>query len=357
MFKNKHLDTLVYLRGFCAFAVVLGHSRFLNKQVDISSGYSLGWFERLILLPTSLAEEAVSVFFLISGFLVGQQTFERVKLKEFSWGRFLIDRLSRYWTVLLPGLVITYLFSKISVTSDVSFNSKKIFYEAFCNCFFLMSARCSPFQNNNSLWSLGYEFFFYLIFALVINAAFSPNYKKKISYLILTLIIIALFGPNILILMPAWLFGFFISLIYQKTKILVFLKNKKNRVIIYILFGLSFFLPNILNLSQFNTIIMSAISVSPIFLILITVLRDWKFQSKTINLFLIYLGNTSFSIYVFHVPIIQFIYRIRTPLSNDKEILFIYFTAILSAFISSIFYFFFEKYTRNVRYILNRAFE
>ncbi|MFQ3189263.1 MAG: peptidoglycan/LPS O-acetylase OafA/YrhL [Paraglaciecola sp.] len=56
-----------------------------------------------------------------------------------------------------------------------------------------------PFSNG-PFWSLGYEFWYYVIFAIVFYI------KTPIKYLLL-LVICLFVGPKILLLLPIWLMG------------------------------------------------------------------------------------------------------------------------------------------------------
>jgi peptidoglycan/LPS O-acetylase OafA/YrhL len=87
---NRGLDVV---RGAAAILVVLGHSRELLFTAQGLPVSGKGGFEKLLLAPTSLAQESVAVFFVLSGYLVGGQVVRQVRANRFSWPVYLANRL------------------------------------------------------------------------------------------------------------------------------------------------------------------------------------------------------------------------------------------------------------------------
>ena len=101
------LYILNWIRGLCAILVVLGHARSLGWAHGLPSTLWSGDLSRIILLPSSFAMESVSVFFVISGYLVGGQIYNQIINGSFLWRRFLVDRMTRLYIVLIPGMIFT----------------------------------------------------------------------------------------------------------------------------------------------------------------------------------------------------------------------------------------------------------
>lgn len=176
--RSRFLDLI---RGTAAVLVVMSHARnFLIVDNASASTHSL--MAQLIYAATALGHEAVLVFFVLSGYLVGGKTALLFGADRFSWPRFLIERISRLWVVLLPALAITGLINWGACSSAVE--------SAYCaadqglavmagnpplanqsvqalvgNVLFLQGIKVDAYGANGPLWSLAYEFWYYLAFA------------------------------------------------------------------------------------------------------------------------------------------------------------------------------------------------
>ena len=204
------------LRGVAAFLVVLGHSRALTLAMHGKEPTGEGW-QRVALLPTSLAQEAVAIFFVLSGFLVGGQVLRQVSQNRFSWRAYVTRRLARLWSVLIPALVVTGLVTWLLIVIDAQLpedlgrqpehNSASTFV---CNALFLQETRCKYFGVNTALWSLSYEFWFYIVFAGLAVAVFALGRRQLLAAAVGLAVAVGgtlIFGISLFTLFPAWLFG------------------------------------------------------------------------------------------------------------------------------------------------------
>jgi peptidoglycan/LPS O-acetylase OafA/YrhL len=144
---------------------------------------------------TGLGHEAVMVFFVLSGFLVGGSVLKASF--KFSWRTYLVARMSRLYVVLIPALLVVFVCD--SAGSRLSgaqfwydsvlphFNSApfsasisaKIFLG---NLLFLQTILVPPFGSDGPLWSLANEFWYYLIFPLFFCATL-PIFRTWVRYL------------------------------------------------------------------------------------------------------------------------------------------------------------------------------
>ena len=100
------------IRGAAALVVLLGHTRSLffsslSSTVDLSTTaqkVGQGADPRLGLI--TMGNEAVIVFFVLSGFLVGNSAWRAIRSSRWSWHKYLLQRMTRLWIVLLPALII-----------------------------------------------------------------------------------------------------------------------------------------------------------------------------------------------------------------------------------------------------------
>lgn len=352
--KNFQTDLYIlnWIRGACAILVVLGHARVFGWRQGLPSDMWSNGISRIILSPSSLGMESVSVFFVISGYLVGGQTYNQITDGSFLWRRFLVDRMTRLYIVLIPGMLFTWLCFRFSQHIGNKSPSSNFELEKFlCNVIFLMPTRCEPYGNNSSLWSLGYEFYFYLLFAAACTFfQREKRYITRVFFFCLILTITISFTPALFILFPAWLLGAFAY--YLETQILdLWLNQRKNSIFFVGLFLLiiSFLISNLLSLNENFTILFISLPAS-IFIIAMAQISKRINKPSSIGITLLdYFGKTSYSIYVFHLPIILLFFNFYSSLQGILGIIQIYLVGSITIIFSSLAYFFFEKYTKNFR--------
>lgn len=209
---NKERSLLIdCLRGVSAQIVLIGHVTALM----------CGWSEpqhplnRLIrdglALMGGSAHQAVMVFFVVSGYLVGGgAVLERIAGNRFSPLRYSIDRLARLWVVLIPGLSTGAILDRVSLiggrANELVAARSGFFHEHFdltsrttvatffCNIVFLQNLTCPQFGTNVSLWSLSCEAFFYILFPpLVLVFWPSTSFKSRLmSFLVVAAVFLFL---------------------------------------------------------------------------------------------------------------------------------------------------------------------
>jgi peptidoglycan/LPS O-acetylase OafA/YrhL len=187
--------TSVYLdavRLLAALAVVLTHLAYPR----FSGG-------RLIALRT-YGNDAVMIFFVLSGYVIAYTAATRDRdLRTYA-----VNRLARLYSVALPAVFLTFAFDEIGRRVDPSLYDG-FWYKAddplgrmlaaltFTNELWFRSVRLFT---NGPYWSLGYEFWYYALFA----AAWFFQGRTR---WVLTAAIAAIMGPKILLLLPVWLLG------------------------------------------------------------------------------------------------------------------------------------------------------
>lgn len=143
-------------RAASAIYVVLYH---LAQRLDLP---------RIIAVPFSFGQEAVIVFFLLSGFVIFAN--ERTRVRQF--GGYYVRRLRRIYPPILAAMLVSTLLwavglihvrpglvpavSTLLSVQDISGLKPGVISD--------------PYLHNDPLWSLSYEVFFYLVFPLVMVA-------------------------------------------------------------------------------------------------------------------------------------------------------------------------------------------
>src|SRR5277367_4953881 len=105
---SAHLDLI---RGVAAWAVMWGHLQALFF-VDFPQIQNPSLFLKAVYFLTGFGNEAVFVFFVLSGFLISTAIFSRQGSGNWSWRNYAIDRSSRLYVVLIPGLLFGLLWDK-----------------------------------------------------------------------------------------------------------------------------------------------------------------------------------------------------------------------------------------------------
>ena len=145
------------LRFLAAFAVVATHAR----GASLVPFAELDAADKTVLLAifygmTRIANEAVVVFFVLSGFLVGGRAMERIMSRSFQPAEYAIDRVVRIMLPLVPALVLTSIVTLIS-------HGKIDLIDLTGNLFSMQGILVDTVSNNAPLWSLSYEVWFYVL--------------------------------------------------------------------------------------------------------------------------------------------------------------------------------------------------
>lgn len=219
-------------RWFSAFVVIIGHVRNLvfPPFVELVDPHI---FWKLFYFLTSFGHEAVMIFFVISGYLIGGEVISEFKDGTFKWTKYLVSRITRLYIVLIPALLITVFYDNIGHLWFDAYDryffvdQNEDLYTFFINLFMLQTSYGLTFGSNNVLWSLAYEFWYYLLFPLIVQSFYTKDSQKLVP-LILIILIIAIIDWKIILYFSIWLAG--VGTWYIKNKELF----NKNIVVIFL---------------------------------------------------------------------------------------------------------------------------
>lgn len=288
------------LRFFAAITVFFYHIKHRN----------IGGSSILKFIP-DLGHFAVILFFVLSGYLISASADRKYHL---GIKQYMIDRASRIYSVALPALLFSLILSLLISKQNIIFDIKSI----LTNLIFMGQSwtnNLNPFLNT-PYWSLCYEVMYYCIFGSLI---FLKSWKKWM----LTMIFLALAGPKILLLMPCWLFG---VLIY-KYRDIVHLGNISSLILGFIIpliatmilfLGFGSFLGQVTSTllgAYYADLSWSRWFISDTFIALIFAMHIYAMRHLLFNFTwprvfvkLITAGaGMSFTLYLFHQPIIRLI--------------------------------------------------
>ncbi len=226
---SYHLDML---RGVSALLVLVGHLRALFF-VDPDAVTPRGWLGKLAYRATGLGSQAVVVFFVLSGFLVGGSVLRAHASQRWSWKTYLIARASRLYVVLLPALLLTAAWDSLG---QAWFGTEDNFYggvnhgAAFPvpdlrvsgtartfvgNLLFLQPFVVPCFGTNGPLWSLSLEAVFYLVFPLVVAPlVFARTWRERVLG-VAAMLGFALLCPIYFRGFSVWLLGAAVAFVQQ----------------------------------------------------------------------------------------------------------------------------------------------
>lgn len=219
--ENRALNII---RSISALLVILGHVRILFFEDYATAPHTP--LMSLLYSVTSLGGEAVIVFFVLSGYWVGGGTIAKLRRGSFQWGTYAGSRLTRLWIVLLPALLLTLIvdqagramFSGADIyahTADYAGVPETPSYSLLTflgNMVFTQSIHVSEYGLNKPLWSLAYEFWYYLMFPSILTALWKGGSKRlRVGGALLFVIGAVISGPAVLVLFPAWLVGAVVS--------------------------------------------------------------------------------------------------------------------------------------------------
>lgn len=174
-----------WLRGVAALLVCAGHLRaafFVEwARVDDRGPVQAGLY-----FLTGLGHQAVMVFFVLSGYLVGGAVLKAHRADRFAWTGYLLARLVRLWVVLIPCLLLTLVID--GATLSLAPQALQGAYEGLWhsgprsgeyqrdgatllgNLMFMQTLWVPVLGSNGPLWRLAYEFWYYLAFPCLLIA-------------------------------------------------------------------------------------------------------------------------------------------------------------------------------------------
>lgn len=154
---SRHDVTSLHLvRGVAAVLVMLQHLRQLTWSGDAFLGAGHAPLVAGFLWLTSLGTESVMVFFVLSGFLVGGGVLQRIRAGTFDAQVYAIDRCTRIFLPLAPAVVLAFALGWLTGVAPAPL-------AAAGNAVGLNGVLVPTMVNDNPLWSLAYEIWFYVL--------------------------------------------------------------------------------------------------------------------------------------------------------------------------------------------------
>ena len=346
------------LRSLAALLVLLMHIKMyyfdsynnLNPQYKNVANYILFFWTRL-------GHEAVLIFFVLSGYLVGGNFLIEFIEKRADYKKYFINRLTRMWVVLFPTLILVILveYLRYWITGNAIFINTKIsaFY-FFGNLLFLQTIVVPFFGSNSALWSLANEFWYYVFWPVIlIVITIKLNWIIKLVISIVLWSFIYFLMPEIAQLFPIWILGALVRIYNVRIKVnwfvdffslvitlvFIYIANRYVNLLTKYLLGISF---GVLLLIWQNS----------------KEYRIGKYENIAT-----FFSNFSFSLYATHFVIVELILDFlchhlqlerKSKIASIQNWLIYFLIVLVTVPISYLFYLVTERNTKNVRkYLLN----
>jgi peptidoglycan/LPS O-acetylase OafA/YrhL len=354
-----HSIVISLLRSLAAFVVAAAHLRAeMYPGLRTVSDPSL-WFQGFAFV-TGFAHQAVLVFFIISGWLVGGSLLNKMGQPS-AVTNYAIDRLTRLWTVLIPTFGLTLLFglgTGVLLPSGISFSAANEFsaLSFVGNLLGLQRVVLADFGGNYALWSLANETWYYVLFPLLVllfttrrlSARFASGAALALAAFLLPIEIILYFS--------IWLLGVAFS------RIRIDCGPGVRLAWLVPLFGMSAYFRLTADNNNFNqTTLGMDLALSLMFLALLCSLQFNASPESKLARPLASIGKSfadfSFSLYVLHVPLIFLLQHVvltqfgLSQLSPSEPLHFALYLAMLVTLLiaSYLSYLMFESQTYRIR--------
>lgn len=157
MSADSRLYWFDWVRFFASLAVVISHVipmvlvdwRTLSQDdhtLAITTLYACG----------SFGQEAVILFFVVSGYLVGGKLYQRLIVGTFDIRKYAVDRLTRIYIPFIPAVVFSALVW-LGLGHEIDWR------QLMFNLLQLQGIAAERFAGNTVFWTLSYEVWFYVL--------------------------------------------------------------------------------------------------------------------------------------------------------------------------------------------------
>jgi peptidoglycan/LPS O-acetylase OafA/YrhL len=310
-----------------------GHLRNLFF-VDIHSVSDKHSFLTLIYFATGFGHQAVIVFFVLSGLLVSSAVIKRHLSESWSWSGYAADRLSRLYVVLLPGLLLGYLWDKLGSTVFAStglYTHKLVGFDNaivtqqmglrtfVCNSLFLQTILSPTFGSNGPLWSLSNEFWYYVLFPVLLTAVLcwaKRSYQYAILWSLLAVTIAFFLNASILAGFLVWMAGCVVGVAHARRNasrrlwLLAYLPATAGLLFTTLLVARSH------RTSEMISDLMLALAFSLFLFVVLAMPRPYAFTNRMYANTAQFIAGFSYSLYVLHFPLLLLLKAWLVPLKG-----------------------------------------
>lgn len=211
------------LRGIAAFVVLFGHWRSLFF-VDWPQVHQHNLALEFFYGSAKYGHQAVVVFFVLSGYLIGRTVLRAVWAGKWSAKHYAFHRMIRLELVLLPSLLLCWMwdFTGIQIFRPsptymgtggsmvlLENVSQLLNFRIFAgNAAFLQTLLVPCFGSDQPLWSLANEFWYYVLFpCMVVALTKGFSWKRRVFSAAIMIVVSLFIGKWMLGGFLIWLLG------------------------------------------------------------------------------------------------------------------------------------------------------
>ncbi|HEC13126.1 MAG TPA: hypothetical protein ENI80_07730 [Acidiferrobacteraceae bacterium] len=229
-----------------------------------------------------------------------------------------------------------------------------IYFYLFRQCIFLQKIYAPVFGTNGPLWSLTNEFWYYILFPfiMIVMGRVNASFKRRLIIGLLLLFIVYFIAQSLLVGFVIWLLGVIVHVAYYKQQ------STYSLWFVVVSFGL--FMVSLVDskMSIIHTTlnIPSDLFVGILFSLFLISINNKSVSSryrKYIAGFSKWLSEISYTLYLFHFPIVMLIYAIfysKRQLTLNSYGVIQYFLWMITIFsVSYALWWVFERNTSKVR--------
>jgi peptidoglycan/LPS O-acetylase OafA/YrhL len=363
--QSVHSLLISLMRGLAALQVAAAHLRSemfpgLKGMADPPLYY------QLLAFATGFAHQAVVVFFLISGWLVGGSLLNRIG-QPGALLSYAIDRATRLWAVLVPAMCLMLLVGVFITEADPARADFAAANEYSATSFVgnllgLQTVLVKNFGGNYALWSLANETWYYIQFPLLLLVFMGRSRARQLAAAAALLLISGALPGTITLYLGLWLLGALFS------RVRIECGNGLRLALVAI--GLScsvyFRLHGSNDDLSFDSFLQDLVYGLPLLIILASLQRPLVLRSpfnqrlaKLAHL----LSEFSFTLYVTHIPMIKLLRYLglqefgRSRLAVDAPLDYAIYAGMLMAILAGAYlsYRLFEAHTFRLRRAIKNA--
>ena len=222
MLAERASDFINLSRWLAAFVVVTSHLRQII-MCDYPVIRQPGTMLKLFYFVTQLGHEAVMIFFVLSGYLVGGIAILRYRTRGFDLADYVGHRTARIYAAFFPALLV---FGLLDMVGTGEFGGNGLYThplgisslghapvlgespaDFLGNLVMLQTVVVPPFGSNGPLWSLANEWWYYVFFGAAMTAVAARNFTIKAAAGVLILGLLVVLPLSMTALGLIWLTG------------------------------------------------------------------------------------------------------------------------------------------------------
>lgn len=299
-------DFLNFVRWASAGLVLVGHAEMISQML---LGTGIDRSGTVFSYLSAHAHIAVMFFFVLSGYLIGYAVHRNEeRAAGYGFRAYFLDRWSRIYSVLIVAILLTLILDSIGRAFSANYLLAQyipqdgFWVRLLINLLSLQGllGHRVQFGSNPALWSIGYEFCYYMVFGLI---HFRPWLFRRRAVFVATIVVIALLaGLHMTAYFAIWLLGYGAFHLHH---VRGFRLDRRLILPLAVAIAIANHYLAFHNVFQVPEFFADAIIALLFAAMLLCDMSEAKSAFSAINA---YLADFSYSIYAYHMPIIYFWY-------------------------------------------------